>query len=186
MDLKERLNGLAVVFADSVMEAIRSVSIDELTQQDGGTRARVRKTDSVLASDPPLEASFGSRKRTKPAKSGRLPRRSIEEIAKVVDKVATLLRASKGGLRSEFIKEKLGLDVREVPRILKDGVKSKKFAVLSGQKRATVYGIKATKTKTKVVKAAPKKKAPKKTPTKKAAKKVAKKASAPVVDKAAA
>ncbi len=48
------------------------------------------------------------------------------------------MKKSKTGLRSEEIKKALGLDVREVPRILKTAVKTKKLKA-KGQKRATVY-----------------------------------------------
>jgi hypothetical protein len=55
-----------------------------------------------------------------------------------VDQVVALVQKSKTGLRSEEIKKALGLDRREVPRMLKTAVQTKKLKA-KGQKRATVY-----------------------------------------------
>jgi hypothetical protein len=65
-----------------------------------------------------------------------------------VDQVVALVNKSKTGLRSEEIRKTLNLDVREVPRILKTGVQSKKLKA-KGQRRATTYsaGTKAPSTK---------------------------------------
>jgi hypothetical protein len=51
----------------------------------------------------------------------------------------TALKGTNGkGLRSEQIQKSLGLDKRELPRVLKTGIANK--AIRSkGQKRATVY-----------------------------------------------
>ncbi len=51
-----------------------------------------------------------------------------------------LVKTSKNGMRSEEIRKALGLDVREVPRILKTAVASKKLRA-RGQKRATEYSV---------------------------------------------
>ena len=50
-----------------------------------------------------------------------------------------IVRAAEGkGLRAEEIRKHLGLDVREVPRVLKEGLRTKKIKA-KGQKRATTY-----------------------------------------------
>ena len=49
-----------------------------------------------------------------------------------------LLRKNKEGLRSEQIRQALKLDVREVPRVLKEGLSKKKLKS-HGQRRATTY-----------------------------------------------
>ncbi len=72
------------------------------------------------------------------AKSGRLPRRSPEEIAQGVDAIVALLKKHPDGKRSEEIKKALGLDVREMPRLLHTGLEAKKLKS-KGEKRATVY-----------------------------------------------
>jgi hypothetical protein len=49
------------------------------------------------------------------------------------------VKATRGkGLRAEEIRKTLRLDVREVPRVLKEGLRTKKLKS-KGQKRATVY-----------------------------------------------
>jgi hypothetical protein len=50
------------------------------------------------------------------------------------------VKKSKTGLRSEEIRKALALDVREVPRVLKQGLSSKKLKA-KGQKRATQYSV---------------------------------------------
>jgi general secretion pathway protein A len=71
--------------------------------------------------------------------NGRLPRRSIEDIQKTLDRVVAAVKATKGkGLRAEEIRKQLSLDVREVPRVLKEGVRKKRLRT-KGQKRATTY-----------------------------------------------
>jgi hypothetical protein len=70
--------------------------------------------------------------------TGRLPRRSPEEIQKTLGSIVTLLKAKKAGLRSEQIRDALELDKRELPRVLGEGLKTKKLKS-KGQKRATIY-----------------------------------------------
>jgi hypothetical protein len=55
-----------------------------------------------------------------------------------VDLVTKLVKSRPKGLRAEEIRKMLGLDVREVPRILKEGLAKKKLRS-TGQKRATTY-----------------------------------------------
>ncbi len=98
----------------------------------GGPRA-------VLHARPPTTV----RNRTTPSrpgrtKPGRLPRRSPEEIARSVDLVTKLVKSHPKGMRAEEIRKMLGLDVREVPRILKEGLAAKKLKS-KGHKRATTY-----------------------------------------------
>ena len=70
--------------------------------------------------------------------TGRLPRRSPEEIQKTLGAIVTLLKSKKAGLRSEQIRDALELDKRELPRVLGEGLKTKKLKS-KGQKRATIY-----------------------------------------------
>jgi hypothetical protein len=124
--LRSALDSLARSFASGVLAAIRAASIDDLLAESGGGARRG-------AGRP-----RGGGTRAKTTKSGRLARRSAADIAKAVDGVVALVKKSKIGLRSEEIKKALNLDVREVPRILKTAVKTKKLKA-KGQKRATVY-----------------------------------------------
>ena len=72
--------------------------------------------------------------------SARLARRSPADIAKTLAQVVTLVKSSKVGLRSEEIRKALKLDVREVPRVLREGVARKQLRT-KGQKRATTYTV---------------------------------------------
>jgi len=85
-----------------------------------------------------------TRKPTRARKPGRLKRRSLEEIHAVVDRMVSLLRSEPAGLRAEHIKERLGLDVREMPRALAEGLKTKALRC-KGRKRATTYFVGAAR-----------------------------------------
>jgi hypothetical protein len=125
------------------------------------------------APQPPAQAATPRAPRAKKV-PGRLARRSPEEIATALNSVAELLKANPDGLRSEAIRTQLDLQAKEMPRIMGEGLRSK-VLVKKGEKRATVYYLKAAK-KVPVKKTA---KSAKKTPAKKTpAKKVPKKAPA--------
>jgi hypothetical protein len=131
--LKARLNSLAQSFTAQVVRAIQGSSLEDLLAEVGGGRRgpgrpRVERAEAIgkVASRPAV------------SKSGRLPRRSADEIKATLDKVQGLLKASKGGLRAEQIRAALKLDVREMPRVLKEGLATKKLSS-KGRKRATTY-----------------------------------------------
>ena len=69
---------------------------------------------------------------------GRLKRRSPEDIAKALDEVVALLKKNKTGLRAEQIRQELGMQAKEMPRVLKEGLGKRAFKS-KGQKRATTY-----------------------------------------------
>jgi hypothetical protein len=123
--LRSQLNELAQSFTNGVLDAIRAASLDDLLAESRGGR-RERADGGVVQPDR-------SRKR------GRLARRSQEQIEATLAKVLAAVKATRGkGLRAEEIRKSLGLDVREVPRVLKEGLRTKKLKA-EGQKRATVY-----------------------------------------------
>jgi hypothetical protein len=132
--LKSRIDSLASAFASDVVRAIRSASLEELLGGMGGGSGRVPARPARGAAALPVAAAPVPRT----GKGGRLARRSAEEITDTLDKVHGLLKASKGGLRAEQIRAALKLDVREMPRVLKEGLAPKKLAS-KGQKRATTY-----------------------------------------------
>jgi hypothetical protein len=68
----------------------------------------------------------------------RLPRRSAEEIQAVLGKIVLLVKTRKDGMRAEQIRAAFGLESKEMPRILKEGLAKKKL-LAKGQKRATTY-----------------------------------------------
>jgi hypothetical protein len=127
--LKSRLDSLASSFAQEVVRAIQGAPLEELLGEVRGRRP-----------GPPASRQSGSASaapRQGRPKAGRLPRRSADDIKASLEKVHGLLK-SRGGLRSEQIRATLKLDVRELPRILKEGLASKKLTS-KGQKRATTY-----------------------------------------------
>jgi hypothetical protein len=128
--LKSRIDSLASAFASDVVRAIRSASVEDLLGGMGvsGGHAAGALRSTVSAGAP----------RARTTTRGRLRRRSPDEIRTTLDKVHGLLRASKGGLRAEQIRVALKLDVREMPRVLKEGLATKKLSS-KGRKRATTY-----------------------------------------------
>jgi len=56
----------------------------------------------------------------------------------VLDQLVSVLKKNKGGLRAEQIREELGLQAKEMPRVLKEGLSTQKLKS-KGQKRATTY-----------------------------------------------
>jgi len=121
--LRSQLEELASTFTDGVLAAIRTASIEDLlAESQGGRHAR-----GGGGQPDPLR------------KGGRLVRRTQEQIEAMLAKVIAAVRATGGkGLRSEEIRKTLGLDVREVPRVLKEGLRTRKLKA-KGRKRATVY-----------------------------------------------
>ena len=136
--LRSALDSLAKSFADAVLDAIRRASLDELVAENRGAprrgpgRPRAQAAGGGGQPDP-LKAPIA-----KKTKDGRLARRSPEEIAKALDLVAKLLKTRPKGLRAEEIRKAFGLDARDMPRILKEGLAKKKLKS-RGQKRATTY-----------------------------------------------
>jgi hypothetical protein len=132
--LKSRIDSLASAFASDVVQAIRSASLEELL----GGAVTLGTVNGRGSARPVRPAAVAAAPAPRTGKGGRLARRSSEEIRGTLDKVHGLLRASKGGLRAEQIRAALKLDVREMPRVLKEGLATKKLAS-KGQKRATTY-----------------------------------------------
>jgi len=146
----------ATDFATAIVAAIVDSNFRDLLEANGAsTSPRAHATSAA-----PRKAKVPSK--SKPGKSGRMARRSPEQIAEAVASIQSLLKKHPDGLRAEQIREELGLDKRELPRLLQNGVGDGAFKVLHGVKRSTTYGIKGGKTKKTVAAAAPKRKAPKK------------------------
>jgi len=122
--LRSTLNALAEQFTNGVLAAIREASLDQLHAESGGRRAG---------------GGEGGQPHPLRRRSRRLPRRSQEEIEATLAKVVAAVKATRGkGLRAEEIRKQLGLDVREVPRVLRQGLATKKLKA-KGNKRATTY-----------------------------------------------
>ncbi len=130
-NLRSRLSDLASSFADSVVEVIRSSSLEELLSESG-SRARPHSAEK------PAKVAAVKAAKAPRASSGRLPRRSADDIAAELAKVVTLVQKNKDGLRAEQIRTELGLQAKELPRVLKEGLSSRLLRS-RGQKRATTY-----------------------------------------------
>ena len=125
--LRSRLSDLASSFAASVLDAIRGASLEDLLAQSSGRG--VRAAARVETDSPPA----GARRRGK-----RLPRRSAGDIEQVIEGIVSLLKQHPQGLRAEQIRDKLGLQAKELPRPLKEGLDGGRLSKV-GQKRATTY-----------------------------------------------
>jgi hypothetical protein len=125
--LRSRLDSLASSFASEVLRAIQSASVEDLLGDARGAKRGPGR--------PRTPSGVGT---PQTRKSGRLPRRSVEDIKATLGKVHGLLKSTKGGLRAEQIRAALKLDVREMPRVLKEGLATKRLTS-KGQKRATTY-----------------------------------------------
>jgi len=134
--LRTRIHDLASSFATSVLHALRGASLDELLGEAARAPAgRAGRAVRVAAGKAPAAARPGRRR-------GRLARRSAGDIAQVVEKIVNLLKQSPKGLRAEQIRDRLGLQSKELPRPLKEALDGGRIAK-SGQKRATTYFVKS-------------------------------------------
>ncbi len=133
--LRSQLNSLASSFADSVLQAIKGASIEELLAEGNvraGGNGRAARSAPKTAPRATSAAAKG------PRSSRRLPRRSAEDIQQSLEEVSGLLKKHPDGLRAEQIRAELGMEAKEMPRILKQGLSSKALKS-KGQKRATTY-----------------------------------------------
>jgi hypothetical protein len=128
MTLRAQLDAIASDFARQVLAAVQGASLHELAGQDG------RRTAGGRGHADPLSVPVPKKR----GKNGRLPRRSAEEIEKTLAKIVLLVKPHKNGMRAEEIRSKLGMESKEMPRILKQGIASKKLTS-KGNKRATTY-----------------------------------------------
>jgi hypothetical protein len=123
--LHSQLSALAGTFANSVLDAIRGAPLEELL---GEARARPSSTARAKTASKPARASG----------SGRLKRRSPDDIANALEQVHGLLKRNREGLRAEQIRDELSMQSKEMPRVLAEGLAKRKLRK-KGQKRATTY-----------------------------------------------
>jgi hypothetical protein len=131
--LQSRISQLAASFVESVLEAVKTSSLQELIDGSAAHPAELR-APRAAAGAPAIAVPRAAR--TTP--TGRLARRSAEDIAKTLEIVVSLLGSRKNGLRAEQIRSELNMQAKELPRILKEGLSRKKLRAV-GQKRATTY-----------------------------------------------
>jgi hypothetical protein len=137
MSLQSQLNQLASSFTHAVIEAIREVSLEELVAETGGLKGMPRV--------PALAGSRGRgrapRRQTGPSRrssSRRLKRRSRNDIQKALGDIVSLVENRPRGMRAEQIRIELGMEAKEMPRILGEGLATRQLRK-RGQKRATTY-----------------------------------------------
>jgi hypothetical protein len=140
--LRSHIDELAATFASAILTAIRGSSLQDILSQTGGAtparRGPGRPRGSSNKPKTPKAAKPAAPKAAARKTKGRLHRRSPAEIAKALAQVVTLVKSSKGGLRAEQIRKKLGMEPKEMPRVLKEGL-GKKVLKSKGQKRSTTY-----------------------------------------------
>ncbi|CAN5924564.1 hypothetical protein BH11MYX4_BH11MYX4_07460 [soil metagenome] len=138
-NLRSTIEALASQFASSVLEALRSASIDELVDVAGtsGGARRGPGRPRASASAPLPEAESGSRRR---GRGGRLGRRSAGDITRMIESIVGALHKASAGLRAEQIRETLGVEAKELPRPLAEAISTGRITK-TGQKRATTYFV---------------------------------------------
>lgn len=143
--LHAQIDTLAHDFTDAVLTAIRSAPLEELFGPPAAVLRRPAPTASKSENPVPWSrrtratggATLGDGTTHPRTRAGRLSRRTPAEIAATLVRIVALVKKTTG-MRSEEIREALGLDVREMPRALKEGL-AKKVLKSRGQKRATTY-----------------------------------------------
>jgi hypothetical protein len=136
MSLKNRISALAEEFSAGVLAAIRSASLEEILSEGGCSRGPAPHAPAAAASAAePAKRGPG---RPRGRKSGRLARRSPEQIAQVVESIVGALKKNKAGMRSEQLQKLLGLDKKEISGPLNEALEGKKITK-KGQRRATTY-----------------------------------------------
>jgi len=135
MTLKDEISKLSNQFAQGILQAIRTSSLDEILEKDAAAPAKSVRAPRAATSKASVSAPAPAKARRG---GGRLHRRSEEELGAIGDKVIELLKAHAEGLRAEQIRVAIGIDAKELPRPLKDLLASKKIKA-KGQKRATTY-----------------------------------------------
>jgi hypothetical protein len=133
--LRNRLNELATSFSAGVLDAVRGASLEELLSESAAGKSRLPRRAVGRAASPETAAAPAPRRRP-----GRLPRRSADAIAEAVEKIVGLLGDNPAGLRAEQIRQKLGLQSKELPRPLKEGLDGGRLKKV-GRKRATTYFV---------------------------------------------
>lgn len=133
-NLRNTIESLATQFASSILDALRSASIDELAdiagRSGGARRGRPARAESESAAPSAAPRRKG--------RGGRLNRRSAGDIGRMVESIVDLLAKSGEGLRAEQIREALNVEAKELPRPLAEALSAGRITK-TGQKRATTY-----------------------------------------------
>lgn len=132
--LREKIASLSADFAAGVMAAIRESSLEDLIGDrfNGSTRAAVSATDKPRRGPgrPP-----GPSKKT-----GRLARRSAEDIDEMADKIVAYVKQAGVPMRAEAVRAALAIDKKEWMKPLQLALDTKGLKK-QGNKRATEYTV---------------------------------------------
>lgn len=132
--LRNTLEELAAAFAADVLDALRGMSLEDILTV---TRDGLRVPEAATARGPrPASVLVAPDGLHRP--DARLRRRSADAIGAVVTRIVELLAAHPKGLRSEQIRDALGLRANEMPRPLREALAQSRV-VKEGEKRATTY-----------------------------------------------
>jgi uncharacterized Zn finger protein len=123
-------NGLGSIFGIELGQIPASAA--EATSPTSRTR-KAPKRAAAVATKPKSRTPLAVHTSKGPVHS-RVPRGTHDALTRVV----ALVKSSKVGLRAEQIREKLGLEPRELLRVLTEGLE-KKVLKKRGQKRSTTY-----------------------------------------------
>jgi hypothetical protein len=143
---------LTAQIRSSVLADLRSMSIEQLYKLAHGKDAPKAPKVAVVAVAVPVKRGPGrpkkaaaaatpkkpTDKKSKTTSSGRLARRSVGDIQSTLESVVSLLQSYPDGLRSEQIRGALGIDKRELPRVMMEGLTGGHLSK-TGQKRSTQY-----------------------------------------------
>ena len=141
MSLHAQLNQIASSFTKAVIEAIREVSLEELVAETGGLKGM-----APPAATPSLRGRGANRERAPRRATGpsrrtgrrRLKRRSSGDIEKALGDIVSLVENRPRGMRAEQIRTELGMQPNEMPRVLGEGLATRRLRK-RGHKRATTY-----------------------------------------------
>lgn len=129
--LRRAITGLAEEFATQVLAALRGASLNELASFGGRGGGALAKRGPGR---PPKSASAESAPR---GRRGRR-RRTAADLAALGVQIVDLVKGKRAGMRSEAIRDALGVAPKELPRVIKqllaDGALKKE-----GERRATTY-----------------------------------------------
>jgi len=134
-NLQNRIQTLADSFAQGVLAAIRSASLEEILAGGGAAPKRGPGRPPKVAVSVPKAAPANPPKR---GKGGRLARRSPSDIEHVIGLITKALGDAGKGLRSEELQKVLKLSKKEIVGPLTQALASKRITK-KGQKRATTY-----------------------------------------------
>lgn len=136
--LQSRIHTLADAFAQGVLAAIRSASLEEILSEGGASTKRGPGRPPKAATERSAPAAAAKPASVKRGKGGRLPRRSPSDIEHVIGMITKALSDAGKGLRSEELQKVLKLSKKEIVGPLTQALGSKRITK-KGQKRATTY-----------------------------------------------